>query len=680
MHKVKELISTELRTSMNDLKTSITDVYSESIIHLKNQIKKSKDRIAFLEETNSSLSRKLTEVESITETSSKQAETTKEDLSQIASKLESLATKLASLEHNTTSASHTQAENLRKHQVQHSKDLDSMTLGLENIGKTVQQIQTKITEASSKLKEDVTKDTEKKIELIRESLHTIVDKIAFKEDSLEKRENMIGMSLSTLSEKVKQIEERESAMKMSSLTFVETERKTLNDTINQMNKLQQEQESFASQIDKQQKIMQKTVYMLSQKFKTNDFGRKESLNSKNESTTNADSTKNILNRLEAYENQLVGHIADTDRMFSSQNETLSSHSKEIQKVKYDLCALDRTKETIARTQKDLEKLAVDVAKTFCPRADVEPMVTNGVTKQVVPLIDAKIQIFQSEIDSVKKMVKFVDSEVQIKGVQTKAEYQALLTRVDRMELKVNVLGEQSSSTKMVVTEPASSDSIPYKAAPMPQSRPTAPDWHNPNSNLKLKSQKEKQFSKPPVATQSKSEFSPNSESMEKKEVARSSNVKKASNSNKDLERIALLFSGQEVDQQHEDNTLSSRSQGYPREDSASHKSKSFKALGLSRDKSKEHIKIREGSNTNDRDARLSLQSIHSLRHSFSQEDGEITLLLDDEGYLIRPNGEYLTDDQGQRIRLSDEHVEVLKQNDQYCEEVVEGQGERGQRE
>ena len=59
----------------------------------------------------------------------------------------------------------------------------------------------------------------------------------------------------------------------------------------------------------------------------------------------------------------------------------------------------------------------------------------------------------------------------------------------------------------------------------------------------------------------------------------------------------------------------------------------------------------------------------SVRHSFSltMDEGDVTLYLDEDGYLKKKSGEPLRDDAGQKVGLTSEHIAALKLSNQYFE-------------
>lgn len=59
MKKVQNLISVEIKDSFSELKSNIVDAYSESILQLKSQMKKNKDKVLQLDESSDQLKNQL---------------------------------------------------------------------------------------------------------------------------------------------------------------------------------------------------------------------------------------------------------------------------------------------------------------------------------------------------------------------------------------------------------------------------------------------------------------------------------------------------------------------------------------------------------------------------------------------------------------------------------------------
>jgi len=51
------------------------------------------------------------------------------------------------------------------------------------------------------------------------------------------------------------------------------------------------------------------------------------------------------------------------------------------------------------------------------------------------------------------------------------------------------------------------------------------------------------------------------------------------------------------------------------------------------------------------------------------DDEEVIYLLDDEGYLMDENNQYILDDNGEMVKLTDEHIEYLRQSNMYEENI-----------
>ena len=52
-----------------------------------------------------------------------------------------------------------------------------------------------------------------------------------------------------------------------------------------------------------------------------------------------------------------------------------------------------------------------------------------------------------------------------------------------------------------------------------------------------------------------------------------------------------------------------------------------------------------------------------------EDEEEVLYLLDSEGYLMDEENHYILDEDGERVKLSDEHIEYLKESDMYEEKV-----------
>ena len=51
----------------------------------------------------------------------------------------------------------------------------------------------------------------------------------------------------------------------------------------------------------------------------------------------------------------------------------------------------------------------------------------------------------------------------------------------------------------------------------------------------------------------------------------------------------------------------------------------------------------------------------------AMEDSVIEMNIDDEGYLLDADGNYVLDDRGQPMKLSEEQIEVMRENGLYSE-------------
>ena len=570
MQKVKQLISSELKTTIGELKSSITDVYSESILHLKDQIKKDKEKIMHLELN-------------------------------LKAEHDHRANIVSSIEHLKDENSKTKKE-------RRLKALLVVNSNIEGAKESVQKLQSKIALHSE--------------EGANESIKSAVEEL--KKEFSQMRKNQ---------EEQTQIHQSKAEQFQTDMT------------------------QLCGYNDKQLKLLQKSFLMVNQKVKALSQKHQESV-SNAQQDSELDATKEMTISLKRKVEQIEVQIREMGTQLNcilKKNENIVSDSKE------------SFNQMENRTEKLLKDMREEVRKDL---TDMRNLMSDAVTT-----VNRKgryvemIQQLQADFDSLRMSLKYLDSELQIKEKQRSAEFQNYLTRLDKIDLKINVLNDRSSSSKMVLEGYGGGHKVERKS-----------DNSNSRRSPFTKSQKERLI----VAT-------------------------KKPSGHKDLDRINQLFSDMRNDSGRESSkaSKSEKSETVAKERGKKNSAKkSSKKLGM-RKSHKELSKLsvdlepirleemkrstktlnntsrqREVSKTEHssakksrhRDGRTSDEysklSIHSLSYPQQQaigEGGDITLILDEEGYLMKKTGEYLTDDYGSKVKLTDEHLQSLKLNDQYSE-------------
>lgn len=344
---------------------------------------------------------------------------------------------------------------------------------------------------------------------------------------------------------------------------------------------------------------------------------------------------------------------------------------------------------ISKINDRIDSIEIEMAAV---RSDILDLSKNTGLHAQIRTIGGKVCVLDKKYAKVQDSLKMIESEKLIygkewldelkdkvdqlslvKNIQQKhlaTEYHKVSQKLDGLELRFNVLNENSSSARMFVSEPIKDLAKAKKATSSSKGRLT-PKKDQP----KIKADKtnkilwERKIDTLESSQESKSVLSDHHKNLKPQKH----------NKNKSSKQRATVpclptVSMDAVTIRVDDRLFGIESDEKPRShelrSSIKHKSRQHSKSKDSYDgmTSRSHRLLHRHADSH-RDRHSALSRHDAARHSssYTLDDCEVTLILDDDGYLMRQNGEYLTDDYGQKVKLTNEHLESLKMTEQYSE-------------